>query len=484
MTRPTSCRLASMSFAALLAVTGCGGSGQEDTGQTAPNASSEKPAPGDKNVAQKDKSGGTLQEKVTPQGGIDPAKVVDVVKAEVKGGEASKGPTRSEHLFAYPDLSLIQDTALEVEPPMGLQTLIPNVHIPAANPLTKGKFELGKQLYFDPRISKNTTVSCATCHNPDKGWTDNLPTSIGIMGQVGSRNAPTVLNSAYGRSMFWDGRAPSLEGQSQGPPQNKIEMGDQSYEEIIDRLREIPAYREQFKKVFGTDVTLDGVAKAIATFERVAALSGGSAYDKYQNPETPDHNKVLTDSQKRGMVLFGLQLNPDDEFKYDVANRGKAACTKCHAGANFTDELFHNLGVGWDEKAKQFKDPGRWGVTPTGSKNPSELGAFKTPTCRDIEKTGPYMHDGSEATLEAVVEYYDRGGNANPTLDKDIKPLKLTAEEKTDLVNFMKALTGAPTKIELPTLPPGPDGKAPDPKSALEPPARSTAMDMHGLRVR
>ena len=159
-----------------------------------------------------------------------------------------------------------------------------------------------------PRISKDGTVSCATCHNPEKGWTDNLTTSVGIDGQVGGRNAPTVLNTAYGRTMFWDGRAPSLEGQSQGPLQNKIEMGDQSYEEIIDRLRTIPGYVEQFKKVFGTDVTLDGMAKAIAAFERVAALSGNSAYDRYQDNETPDHIKELTESQKRGMVLFGLRL--------------------------------------------------------------------------------------------------------------------------------------------------------------------------------
>jgi cytochrome c peroxidase len=338
---------------------------------------------------------------------------------------------------------LDQDSPLEPEVPKGLAAFIANVTAPASNPLTKGKFELGKQLYFDPRISKNSTVSCATCHNPEKGWTDNLPTSVGIFGQVGGRNAPTVLNTVYGRSMFWDGRAPSLEGQAQGPPQNKIEMGDQSYEEIIDRLRTVPGYRDQFKKVFGSDITLDGVVKAIATFERVAALSGDSAYDKYNDAEVENHAKALTDSQKRGMILFGLQLHPEDEFKTDVV-RGKANCTKCHAGANFTDEQFHNLGVGWDEAQKAFKDPGRWGVTPTGAKNPSELGAFKTPTCRDIERTAPYMHDGSEATLEAVVEYYDKGGNANPTLDKDMKPLKLTKEEKADLVNFMKGLTGTP----------------------------------------
>lgn len=449
---------------------GCGGSGAVDTATTAPETSSNSEASQDP------------QSKVTPNQKIDPKKVIEPVKSEVKGGEAAN-PSRTDHLYAYPDLSLIQDTPLDPEPPRGLPPLTANVYVPPSNPLTKGKYELGKQLYFDPRISKNTTVSCATCHNPEKGWTDNLTTSTGIFGQKGGRNAPTVLNTAYGKTMFWDGRAPSLEGQSQGPPQNPIEMGNQSYEEIVDRLRTIPGYTAQFKKVFGTDVTLDGIAKAIATFERVEALSGASAYDKYQDSNNDDHNKLLTDSQKRGMVLFGLALNDDDTFKTDIP-KGKAACTKCHAGFNFTDEQFHNLGVGYDEKSKQFKDPGRWAVTAVGAKNPAELGSFKTPTCRDIERTGPYMHDGSEKTLEDVVEYYDRGGNANPTLDKDIKPLKLTKEEKADLVNFLKALTGTTPKVVLPTLPPGPDGKAPDPKAALVPPAKATAMDPHGVITR
>ena len=153
---------------------------------------------------------------------------------------------------------------------------------------------------------------------------------------------------------------PSLEGQAQGPIQNPIEMGKQSYKEIIDRLRKIPGYREQFQKVFGTNVTLDGMAKAIATFERVAALSGNSTYDKYKAGDT----KALSDSEKRGMVLFGLRLNPDDEFKTDVVLQ-KAKCTLCHVGFNFTDEQFHNLGIGWDAKQDaKFADLGRWAIEP------------------------------------------------------------------------------------------------------------------------
>ena len=352
--------------------------------------------------------------------------------------------------------------------------------IPAYNPMTKGRVELGKQLYFDQRVSRDSTVSCASCHDPARGWTDNQKTSVGIDGQVGARNAPTVLNTAYGRTMFWDGRAPSLEGQAQGPIQNKIEMGDQSYREIVERLRAISGYREQFRKVFGTDVTLDGMAKAIAAFERTA-LSGNSGYDRYlkADPDKPETFGVLTESQKRGMVLFGLPTSDDDPYKVDSALRKKANCTACHAGFNFTDEMFHNLGVGFDESKGEFGDPGRFAIAPIGSKSTREQGAFKTPTLRDIARTGPYMHDGSEATLESVIELYNKGGVKNPALDAEMKPLNLTDTEKADLVAFMKALTGDRIEVALPTLPPGPDGKSPDPRAALNSPAAKTALDLH-----
>ncbi len=271
--------------------------------------------------------------------------------------------------------------------------------------------------------------------------------------------------------MFWDGRAPSLEGQSQGPPQNPIEMGKQSYKQIIDRLRTIPSYREQFQKVFGTDVTLDGFAKAIAAFERAFALSGNSAYDKYNGGDTA----ALSDSQKRGMILFGLRLSQDDEFKTDAVLK-KADCTSCHVGFNFTDDQFHNLGIGWDDKAKKFEDPGRLAVETIGAKNTADYGGFKTPTVRDAAKTGPYMHDGSLATLEEVVEHYNKGGNPNPALDKDVRKLNLTDQEKKDVVAFMKALTGEGPKVELPKLPAGADGKVPNPADAIAKPATKAAM--------
>ncbi len=461
--------LALLVLASPMASLGCGGSGPETPPAEAPPAAETSQAPAKPEAAP--------AEVATPQQRIDTKSVVDIVKEEAKGGEA-KAPSPENILWLFPDEKLIQDETLEVEVPEGLQPLTPNFVVPLANPITKGKYELGRQLYFEPRISLDGTVSCATCHDPAKGWTDHLKTSVGIDGQVGGRNAPTVLNTAYGKSMFWDGRAPSLEGQAQGPPQNPIEMGNQTYEQIVERLRKIDGYREQFRKVFGTDVTLDGMVKAIATFERVAALSGNSAYDKYRAGD----QKALDESQKRGMILFGLRLNPDDDFKAEGVVLQKGNCTACHAGFNFTDELFHNLGVGYDASTGKFADPGRWGVTPVGAKNLKDLGAFKTPTVRDSERTAPYMHDGSEKTLEDVVEYYNKGGNPNPYLDKDMKPLNLTDQEKKDLVAFLKATTGEIRVVELPTLPPGPDGTSPDPKSVLVPPKKKTAMnDPHGL---
>jgi cytochrome c peroxidase len=459
----------------LLLAIGCGGTGNEatppgpNTAQSGGGEAGSGPAQTEAAKAKKKEPG----ELVTPKPVVDPRSLVENVKEEVKGGEATAGPTPLNHLWLPSEESLIQDEPLVVSVPAGLEPIA--AYVPAANPLTKGKVELGKQLYFDPRVSLDGTVSCATCHNPEKGWTDSpLATSIGIDGQVGGRNAPTVLNTVYGRTMFWDGRAPSLEGQAQGPIQNPIEMGRQSYKEIIDRLRKISGYTEQFHKVFGTDVTLDGLAKAIAAFERVAALSGNSKYDKYVKGDMT----ALSDSEKRGMVLFGLRLDRDDDFKTDAVLQ-KAKCTLCHAGANFTDEKFHNAGIGWNEQEHKFADLGRWAIDPIGAKTDRDRGAFKTPTVRDVARTAPYMHDGSLKTLEAVVEHYDKGGIANPSLDPDIKKLNLTDQEQKDIVAFMKALTSEPIKVVLPTLPVGPDGKSPDPRRALNAPAHKTALIIH-----
>jgi cytochrome c peroxidase len=430
------------------------------------------PAPGSQAVA---------AERTTPVPRIDPKAQIDIVKEETQGGEASQGPSPFDYLWQAPKVEPIVDEPLTVDVPLGLQPLTPAVYVPLSNPLTKAKWELGRQLYFDPRLSKDGTVSCATCHNPEKGWTDQLPHSTGILGQQGGRSAPTVLNTVYGRLMFWDGRAPSLEGQAQGPIQNPIEMGDQSYKEIVERLRQIAGYQEQFARVFGTDVTLDGMAKAIATFERTA-LSGNSKYDRYNTGKF----ESLSEAEKRGMVLFGLRLHPEDPYQAPGVTLKKANCTSCHVGFNFTDEQFHNLGVGYEAEKRGFRDLGRWAISPIGAKYDAERGAFKTPTCRDLSRTAPYMHDGSEKTLIDVMKYYNRGGNPNESLDKDMKPLNLTDQEIQDVVAFLEALNGEERKVELPTLPSGPDGSAPDPRAALTPPGSGTAAvdDPHGVLLR
>ena len=304
--------------------------------------------------------------------------------------------------------------------PLGLEKK--RVRIPAENPMTGAKVQLGKQLFFDPRLSRDDTISCASCHHPEHGWSNGRQFATGVDGQVGGRNAPTIINTGYinGRSlrftqnlMFWDGRALDLEGQALGPIQNPIEM-DLSLDELEEKLNKLAGYREQFQTVFGSGVTRDGIAKAIAAFERTV-LSGDAPIDRYL---AGDPN-ALSVQARRGWELF--------------LSGKKTNCTACHehTRGNFTDGAFHNIGVGMD---KENPDLGRYGET----KMDGDRGAFKTPTLRDITRTAPYMHDGSEKTLEDVVEYYVKGGVRNAQLDEEMRPLKMTDEEKRDLVTFLK----------------------------------------------
>lgn len=302
---------------------------------------------------------------------------------------------------------------------------LPATPVPAANPMTDAKVRLGMALYFDPRLSSDGTISCASCHDPNAGFADPRPVSEGVGGAKGGRNAPTVLNSAHARFQFWDGRAKDLEEQALGPIQNPVEM-QMTMPMAIDRLKAIPGYVAMFDAVFGTPPTPEGIADAIATFERTV-ISTDSAYDRYIAGDPTAMSRAAI----RGMELF----------------RGKAHCQACHSGPNFTDGRFHNLGVGYANGA--FADEGRAKVT----KSPDDLGAFKTPGLRSIAQTAPYLHDGSEKTLEDVVAFYDRGGVPNPNLDPLMLPLALTARERAELVEFMKALTGAPLNIQSPALP-------------------------------
>lgn len=303
-----------------------------------------------------------------------------------------------------------------------LPTSIPT---PSSNLNYKAKVELGKQLYFDGRLSKSGAISCAFCHNPGTGFADPRQTSIGIGGGVGGRQSPTVYNTAFNHVQFWDGRARSLEEQAIGPIQNPIEMGE-THEHVVGKLSKIKGYQQQFRAVFGTEVNLQGIAEAIAAYERTV-ISTNSAFDKYVAGEA----KAMDESAVRGMALF----------------KGKARCILCHNGPNFTDNQFHNLGVPQVGPLKE--DLGRYDVT----KAEKDKGAFKTPTLRSIVETAPYMHDGAFKTLEESVDFLNAGGGANPNLSPLVKPLNLTAEEKADLVAFLKALTGEPIPFQLPKIP-------------------------------
>lgn len=302
------------------------------------------------------------------------------------------------------------------KPPLGL----PPIAWPEDNPYSKEKEELGRLLYFDNRLSSDRSVSCASCHAPEKAFTDAAPFSTGIGKQVGGRSAPTVINRAYSTFQFWDGRAPSLEEQAKGPIANPVEMtsykdAEAAHKACVECLRAIPGYRERFRKAFGTEeFDINHVAKAIATFERTV-LSGNAAFDRYK----AGNKKAMSPEQVRGMDVF---------FK-------KAACDSCHIGFNFTDGSYVNIGIGMNRVSP---DLGRHMV----SRREEDKGAFKTPTLREIERTAPYMHDGSFKTLEEVVEHYNKGGIPNPWLDQRMKPLNLSEQEKKDLVAFLKALSG------------------------------------------
>jgi cytochrome c peroxidase len=297
------------------------------------------------------------------------------------------------------------------------------------NAPTPERVRLGRWLFYDKRLSKDGNIACATCHRPENAFSEPTPTSAGINGQKGGRKAPSFINMAVTLypNFFWDGRAGSLEEQALGPIANPIEMGN-THDGMLQTIDRIAGYKPYFRAAFGSDtITKDAVAKAIADYERTR-MSGNSSWDKWR------YNKdesAVTPQVKLGHDLF-----------FD-----KAGCNQCHLGNNFTDSLFHNIGVGWDPATKTFKDDGRFAI----SKKPEDLGAFKTPTLRDVTKHAPYMHDGSVATLKDVVEIYNRGGEKNPRLDPKIKPLKLTTEEVDALVAFMQALDGEGYQDVVPT---------------------------------
>lgn len=308
---------------------------------------------------------------------------------------------------------------ITIHPPLGL----PSVPIPAGNPPTLQTIALGRHLFYDQRLSKDNSLSCASCHNPKFDFTDGRRVAIGVGGAIGLRNVPTVINAAYLPLLFWDGRANDLEQQAGSPIADPVEM-NQSHKVSVSKLTKDPAYRTLFSAAFGSsDITIGRVEKALASFERTV-LSGNSAFDRYQYG---GDNKALSPAQQRGLAIF---IDPN-----------KGNCAACHTidpkYALFTDGKFHNIGIGVDDEGN-LKDLGRYNETHADS----DRGAFKTPTLRNIADTAPYMHDGSLQTLQQVVDFYAGGGNSNAHLDKDIKAIKLSGQDRADLVEFLKSLTG------------------------------------------
>lgn len=336
---------------------------------------------------------------------------------------------------------------------------LPPVPIPADNPQMPAKIALGDKLFHDKRFSIDGTVSCSNCHDAQKAFTDNLPVSVGNKGLTGTRNAPTVINAAFYQSQFWDGREPSLEAQSKGPFVNPVEGGLANHQPILDIVRTDAEYRTAFKDVFGVadqKVTMDHVSKAIASFERTL-VAGNSPFDRFY---FKGDKTALNEQQQRGFKLFLEQ----------------GRCVSCHIieqnQALFTDSRFHNIGIGinavqqgitplvqafLDAKSKggdvdkivltdkKSSELGRFAVSDAVA----DIGAFKTPTLRNIALTAPYMHDGSLKTLKEVVVHYNNGGvtpagaKVNDFLSGGIRPLNLTDAQIDDLVAFMQTLTSA-----------------------------------------
>jgi cytochrome c peroxidase len=274
--------------------------------------------------------------------------------------------------------------------------------IPETNPLTPEKIALGRRLFFDTSLSVDRTMSCATCHDPERGYTDGRAVAKGVHDAAGARNTPTILNAGFGRSFFWDGRAATLEEQVLGPIVNPKELG-LTERDLTQR----------------TGLEPKDVAAALASYVRTIR-SGESRYDWF----LAGQSEMLTSEERLGLEIF----------------RGRAGCTTCHGGPNLTDDRFHNTGVGWGSNGPS--DDGRFAVTGAEA----DRGAFKTPTLRDIARTAPYMHDGSQPTLESVVEFYARGGNRNPNLDPRMRPEQFRPDEKQALVAFLKTLNGRATE--------------------------------------
>jgi cytochrome c peroxidase len=342
------------------------------------------------------------------------ATVAIVGFANIGFGAAVVGETRLSPQAARPDASTDAMKAEYRRP-----TDIP---FPKQNPYTIEKAMLGKKLYFDTRLSVTSAQSCASCHNPGFGWGDGLAVGVGHgMNKLG-RHSPTIINAAWGGIFMWDGRLPDLEHQALGPIASPGEM-NMPIEKLMERLNQIPEYKPLFATAFPRDgMSVNTLAQAIATYERTV-VSARAPFDLWVDGD----EKAIPEEAKRGFKLFNT----------------KAQCSGCHEGWNFTNDGFQDIGLASD-------DIGRGEYLPGVIKMKH---AFKTPGLREIGRRSPYMHDGSLASLEQVIDHYDSGGVDRPSRSDLVKPLKLTAQEKTDLVAFLKTLTSNPDQTTVPVIP-------------------------------
>ena len=387
------------------------------------------------------------------------AEKVSLPSDKLAAGIPGTGPVSLEEIKKWLADPKNHET-LEVALPEGLSLGQSQISGLDKNPLTRAKIELGRQLYFDTRLSADNTISCASCHHPDDGYARHTQFGVGIGGQMGGRNSPVSYNRILSSLQFWDGRADSVEAQAVGPIQNPIEMGN-THEGCVKSLQEIPVYVAQFKSVFKSDkITIDQVGQALASFERTivtgtSPFDASEAYKPFASMTKEDLEDLKNDDPKVYAKYEAAAALAKAMPMSESAQRGQALffservnCSACHVGANLADEKYHNLGIGMDAKEP---DLGRYVVT----KVEADKGAFKTPTIRNVELSAPYMHDGSLATLMDVVEHYNKGGTPNAHLSDKVKPLKLTDQEKLDIVEFMKACTGPFPKVQQGRLPAG-----------------------------
>ncbi len=395
--------------------------------------------------------------KPTPNTEPESVKLGDGALLEGIPGEGELTIEQIETWIADPKNHVV----LAPELPLGLAAGASAIVGIEENPLTRAKIELGRQLYFDTRLSVDDTISCASCHDPEFGFAKNTRFGVGVRKQEGNRNSPVAFNRILSGAQFWDGRAASLEDQAIGPMANPIEMGS-THEVVVKTISQIPGYQRQFQAIFEDGSTIENAGKAIASFERTL-VTGPAPWDYYQElqnferayaADIEDLDALQEEDEELYNEYIELKKVSEAHPISDSAVRGgelffsdKAGCTACHVGANFTDEKYHNLGVGMDVVEP---DLGRFEQTGEDI----DRGAFKTPTVRNIVQTGPYMHDGSQKTLEEVVEWYAKGGHPNPYLSDKIKKLDLTDQDKADLVAFMKeGLTSSLPPVETGRLP-------------------------------